>query len=131
MQPFSSQAGEKTQPEACSGSKDCSNILEGQRRTQKRKLEVVTDSQGFGDTSKKCRIEDLILMEGSSGSSQNSTPNNGIIKPINNQMNHFHQAGKSSGTIGYGAKPSQAKKLVIKNFKGQIDNVIILSYFRT
>lgn len=125
MQPLMRQTGEETRSEtSCSDSVDLDTVFEGRGRTQKRKFGASTPTSS-SEVSKKCRLDDLTVMEGcSSSSAQAPTPSNGIIGPMKSQVksnltttNHFHHAGKSTNTTGYGAKPCQAKKLVIKNFK--------------
>ena len=124
-----SQNKEGTQAEAPRNeSAESSSVLfEANGRNRKRKLGT-ENSQDIAciDQNKKCGIDDLTVMEGSSSSAHSPTPSNGIIRPISNQIkpgiamnNHFHQSGKSSNSPSYGAKSSQTKKLVIKNFKGE------------
>ena len=128
MQPLARQRREEKQPETARNgfSERNSAVFEGKGRAGKGKLDI-QNSQNLAcsDQSKKCRLDVFPVMEGSSSSAQSPAPSNGIIRPISNQMrsniatnNHFHQAGKGSSMTGYGAKSSQAKKLVIKNFKG-------------
>ena len=131
MHPLTRQTREETKSETSrNDSEDCSSVVfERKGKAEKRKLDVANSPElPFADQSKKCRLDELTAMEGSSSSAQSPTPSNGIIRPINNQMktnmastNHFHHAGKGSNIAGYGAKPSQAKKLVIKNFKGECE----------
>ena len=140
MQPLMRQTGEETRSEtSCSDSVDLDTVFEGRGRTQKRKFGASTPTSS-SEVSKKCRLDDLTVMEGcSSSSAQAPTPSNGIIGPMKSQVksnltttNHFHHAGKSTNTTGYGAKPCQAKKLVIKNFKGQsasyVNNTVIILF---
>lgn len=128
MQPLASQRREENQPETARNgfSERKSAVYEGKGRVRKRKLDIQNpQNSACSYQSKKCRLDVFTVMEGSSSSAQSPTPSNGIIRPINSQMmsniatnNHFHQPGKGSSMTGYGAKSSQAKKLVIKNFKG-------------
>lgn len=105
------------------GSQETNANFDAKAKAKKRKL-----GHNFGENSnpvhcdKKSRLDDIMEQQGSSSA---HTPNNGIIKPLSNQMkpgfgrnNHFHQTNKGNSMTGYGPKPTQTKKLVIKNFKG-------------
>ena len=105
------------------GSQGTNTNFNAKAKAKKRKLE-----NNSGENSnpvycdKKSQLDDTIMEQ--QGSSAH-TPSNGIIKPLSNQMkpgfgrnNHFHQTNKGSSMTGYGPKPTQTKKLVIKNFKG-------------
>jgi len=129
MLPLLNQNQEGTQSETPrnESAESGSVVFEANGRDRKRKLGTENSHDIVCiDQSKKCGIDDLTVMEGSNSSAHPPTPSNGIIRPINNQMkpglamnNHFHQTGKSSNSVSYGAKSSQTKKLVIKNFKGE------------
>ena len=92
-------------------------------RQKKRKLrDIFVSENNSPDYIKKYKLGTMAMDPSSSAHS----PNNGIIRPMNNQKmpmfsgnNHFRQNSKSTNISGYGSKPPQAKKLVIKNFKGK------------
>ena len=100
-----------------------------EERGQKRKLKEsppTTENNSRNKGVKNCKIDSMEQASTSTGHS----PNNVIIRPINNKLkpgfacsNHFHQNSKGNNMAGYGSKPAQAKKLVIKNFKGLLSLV--------
>eukprot|EP00794_Sanderia_malayensis_P011107 gene11107-12276_t len=103
----------------------------GNERGKKRKLKenVAESTNNLKSYFKKGKFDENMDQQ-SSGQSRIDSANNGMIRPMNNQRmlsfsggsNHFHHnTNKGSNITGYGAKPAQAKKLVIKNFKEKPD----------